>query len=193
MSDSYIAWYRERSTERDFAALSEFLAEAGFSLEHPTLKTGILLNVDGDQHRLPTEKIGPLVTAALAHLNVEWWRDADTDLTCSFSYEPLGVEIQNYSLDGLTRDEARDAAEAILAEVRRNPAETTALIIDYDGRTADLDPDTFVLYEGRLRDLPDVIVAKQDLLDQVDGLDRAASTEEIGNGLRIVARVSAVS
>jgi hypothetical protein len=80
-------------------------------------------------------------------------------------------------------------AEAILDEVRRNPTSKTALIIDYDGHTAEPDPDTFVLGRGRvLQDLPDMVVARPDLLNRINGLERAASIKEVGDQPFVVAR-----
>lgn len=51
---TYLAWYRDgRMDEPAFRSVTGLLAECGMSVEHPALGCGMLLDVEGEQVKLP--------------------------------------------------------------------------------------------------------------------------------------------
>ena len=74
---------------------------SGISLIQPGTGSPVLLNVEGDQVRLPVDTVEELIGSALAEITLQWWFSSDTDLICCFSYEPAGWEKHHYFLDCL--------------------------------------------------------------------------------------------
>lgn len=146
VADRFFRWYRSRSTREDFLQQADFLAQRGIFLEHPTFKTGVVLNIDGDDVRLTPVEIARLIDLKLAAVNVKFWFSADADLSCKFSWIPLGMEVQMYHLENLTSAHAVTTQSA-LTEYRREEGPTTfGYVLDRDGRSAEFDWDLF--YDG---------------------------------------------
>ncbi|MFP8960854.1 hypothetical protein ACLIYP_09865 [Streptomyces nanhaiensis] len=186
MSDAYIAWYRTRTTESGFLALADEFQRSGISIRHPNLGTGILLNADGDQVRMSVERIAELVGLAVACLNVEWWLTADVDVTCRFTYEPLGGECQTYYLDGLSADEVACVEEVILRQVSRQPELTDALIVDRSGASAEVDWDEQVLGgPTELTVSPDLMILPHARIREIGGVLQRGRVEEYDSRLSI--------
>lgn len=140
-------WYRERTTTTSFAEQKNAFSEAGLWLEHPTRAAEIMLDVDGDDVELGAGAIAELLELKLGPVNVEWWFSSDENLTCKYDYEPLGMEIQTYYLDGLTALQCSILEQLLTKFVRERRVETRALIVDRSGDTAEFDWDAVILYE----------------------------------------------
>jgi hypothetical protein len=56
--ETYLSWYREgRMDGSEFRAVIDHLARSGLTVEHPMLGCGMLLDVVGEQVKLPVERI----------------------------------------------------------------------------------------------------------------------------------------
>ncbi|MEE1827874.1 hypothetical protein [Streptomyces sp. BE20] len=183
-NDAFVAWYRTRTSRHRFEALAGAFGRAGVTLVHPGLGTAVLLDVEGDQVRLPADRVAELVGFALGPLTVEWWFDADTNVICSFAHEPFGWEKQTYHLDGLTPQEARTVEEVLLGEVRDHPGETVALVVDRTGRTVEFDWDAVVRGDTAvLGAMPEALVLDPAAAGALHGLPSGAVRRELDPGL----------
>ncbi|WP_148283078.1 MULTISPECIES: hypothetical protein [Kitasatospora] len=185
MSDAYISWYRNGRTDAPgFITMTAALERLGLSLEHPALKTGILLNVDGEQVKMSPSCISELVGLAIASLDVQFWLAADIDVTCQFRYEPLGGEIQTYDLDGLTADQKRRVEDAIVQMALKGSGQTIGVIVDWSGRSAESDWDGFFLYD-RIPGgpAPDRLLMRTTELANSPGLSEGGTVKDLDSGI----------
>ncbi|MGC5038529.1 hypothetical protein ACPXCS_23430 [Streptomyces sp. DT190] len=85
--ETYLSWYREgRMDGSEFRAVTDHLARSGLTVEHPMLGCGMLLDVMGEQVKLPVERILDLVGLSVGPLCMQFWLSADTDLVCQVRY-----------------------------------------------------------------------------------------------------------
>ncbi|WP_441249875.1 hypothetical protein [Kitasatospora sp. McL0602] len=187
MSDAYISWYRSRTNQTEFHDLVRAFSEVGISLEHPSIGTAILLDVDGSQVALPTDRVAELVGFAIGPLNVEWWFSPDIDLTCYFSYEPFGWEKQTYYLDGLASQEMRKVEQVLFRQVLASPSDTVALIVDEIGKTAEFDWDAVIRGDSsRVNMMPEALVLDASTARRIHGNSEEVAESEIDPNLRLL-------
>ncbi|MFF3359127.1 hypothetical protein ACFYWN_42575 [Streptomyces sp. NPDC002917] len=184
MSETYLSWYREgRMDESDFRSVTDLLAESGMTVEHPTLGCGMLLDVVGEQVKLPPERILELVGLSVGPLCVQFWLSADVDVVCDVRYVAPDTQILTFVLDGLTKDEHGQAEDAIQRLIQRELDRTVALLVDLGGETAEEDDDALVLY-GQLPTgpRPDRVQFRTDRLSTVLDVLAGAEVTDLGNG-----------
>ncbi|MFC8074297.1 hypothetical protein ACFUN8_01990 [Streptomyces sp. NPDC057307] len=187
MSDAYISWYRSRTSQSEFLSLARTFGEVGISLTHPSVGSAILLDVDGGQVAMPTDRVAELVGFAIGALNVEWWFSSDVDLTCHFTYEPFGWEKQTYYLDGLTSPEVRRVETALFKRVLANPSDTAALIVDETGNTAEFDWDEVIRGDSSSLDAaPQALILDASIVDRLHGHSEKTTQSDIGSDLRLM-------
>ncbi|MEE1791075.1 hypothetical protein PUR28_09890, partial [Streptomyces sp. BE308] len=81
MLESYLSWYREgRMDESEFRSVTDHLAQSGLTVDHPMLGCGMLLDVVGEQVKLPVGRILELVGLSVGPLCIQFWLSADTDV-----------------------------------------------------------------------------------------------------------------
>ncbi|MFB8235657.1 hypothetical protein ACFC58_03815 [Kitasatospora purpeofusca] len=186
-SDAFIDWYRTRTSGRDFTLLAEAFGRAGIHLVQPGFDTAVLLDVEGEQVRLPAERVAELVGLSLGDLTVQWWFTADSDLVCGIVYSGYGWEKHTYFLDALTVREADTVAEVLLGEVRARPEETTALVVDRTGRTAEFDWDAVVGGASTAVPLvPEALLLAEPVAGTLTGLPAKAARSAFAPGLTLV-------
>ncbi|MGV9805300.1 hypothetical protein [Micromonospora chersina] len=162
MSDAFIKWCRGSTTAEQFRRQIEKFEIAGISLNHPVSETAVLLDVDGrDVVTSPTE-IAELIGRRIGiSLTLEWWFNADTDLTCTFSFVPSSREIQTYYLDGLSRSEVEVTCDLIRDIFWDSEGTSESVVFDTSGRTAEFDWDDYLLYGvGRPLTSPDLLIVR---------------------------------
>ncbi|MFF4249077.1 hypothetical protein ACFYY2_32095 [Streptomyces sp. NPDC001822] len=186
---TYLAWYRDgRMDESGFRSVTGLLAECGMSVEHPALGCGMLLDVEGEQVKLPPERILELVGLSVGPLFLQLWLSADTDVVCHVRYVVPGVQILTFELSGLSQKERERVEDAIERLVQRELEVTLALLVDVGGETAEEDDDALVLY-GRLPSgpRPDQVRLPTDRLGSVPGdVLAGADVTDLSNGLSAV-------
>ncbi|MFE7394065.1 hypothetical protein [Streptomyces sp. NPDC057582] len=185
MSDTYLSWYRDgRMDESKFRSVTDFLAESGMTIEHPTLGCGMLLDVVGEQVKLPAKRILELVGLSIGPLNMQFWLSAHVDVVCEVWYVAPDTEILTFALDGLTRSEQKQVEDAIQRLIQRELDRTVALLVDLGGETADEDCDALVLY-GRVPTgpYPDRVQFRTHRLSAVPNVLAGAEVTDLGNGL----------
>ncbi|MFI7008876.1 hypothetical protein [Streptomyces sp. NPDC050145] len=188
MLKTYLSWYLEgRMDESEFRSATDHLAQSGLSVEHPKLGCGMLLDVAGEQVRLPVGRIHKLVGLSVGPLCLQFWLSADTDVVCDVRYVAPDTQVLTFELGGLAENEREQAADAIQRLIRRELDKTVALLVDVGGETADEDDDALVLY-GRLPigARPDRVLFRTDWLGAVPGVLAAAVVKDLGNGLSAV-------
>jgi hypothetical protein len=195
MADQFLRWYRARSTRDDFARQAEFFSRRGISLEHPNFRCGIILDVDGNHVQLETAKIARLIDLKIAPVNVEFWLSADHDLACRFSWIPLGMEVQMYYLDNLTRTESQIVESLLIDYIHQESSGTFGYVLDRDGRTAEYDWDLF--YDGlsmgeyrRFETYPDVLAVSGSVgrIREAINIPDSAEVDRFGDALVEVKR-----
>ncbi|MEK2491038.1 hypothetical protein WN990_15900 [Kitasatospora purpeofusca] len=186
-SDAFVDWYRTRTSGQDFARLAGAFGRAGIQLVQPGFDTAVLLDVEGEHVRLPAGRVAELVGLSLGDLTVKWWFTPDDDLVCGIAYSGYGWEKHTYFLDALTAREADTVAEVLLGEVRARPEETTALVVDRTGRTAEFDWDAVVGgTTTAVPLLPETLVLTGPTADALSGLPAAAVRGAFAPGLTSV-------
>ncbi|MFD3613083.1 hypothetical protein ACFWXA_34470 [Streptomyces atroolivaceus] len=144
---TYLAWYRDgRMDESAFRSVTGLLAESGMSVEHPALGCGMLLNVEGEQVKLPLGRILELVGLSVAPLFIELRLSADTDVVCHVRYVVPDIQILTFEFSGLSQEEHEQVEDAIERLVQRELEATLALLAEVGGETAQEDDDALVLY-----------------------------------------------
>ncbi|MGQ4458399.1 hypothetical protein [[Kitasatospora] papulosa] len=186
---TYLAWYRDgRMDESALRSVTGLLAESGMSVEHPELGCGMLLDVEGEQVKLPSGRILELVGLSVAPLFMQLWLSADTDVVCHVRYVVPDIQILTFELSGLSQEECERAEDAVGRLVRRELEVTLALLVDGGGETAEEDDDALVLY-GRLPcgPRPDQVRLPMARLGAVpDDVLAGAEVTDLGNGLSAV-------
>lgn len=162
MSDAFIKWCRASTTAQQFMGQAEKFSPVGVSLIHPLKKTGVLLDVDGnDVAATPAEMADIIDRRVGATISLEWWFSADTDLTCTYNFVPGGREIQTYYLDGLSISEVESARRVIVDLFWAALGASESLVIDTTGRSADFDWDEYLLYGvGVPSFAPDLLIVR---------------------------------
>jgi hypothetical protein len=164
VSDGFIKWYRGRSDGLNFARQEELFGGIGLSLAHPTRGVEVVLDVDGNDVELSRGKVIDLLNMRLGSINIEWWFSPDVNLVCNYAYEPLGLEIQTYYLDGLLRTELEALAHLLLSTAKSSDFGTRGIVIDRHGSTAEFDWDKVLLYGSpEISDFPDFVIVPKDL------------------------------
>ncbi|MFD5065511.1 hypothetical protein [Streptomyces sp. NPDC058394] len=185
MLETYLSWYREgRMDESEFRSVTDLLAEFGMTVEHPTLGCGMLLDVVGEQVKLPPERVLELVGLSVGPLCMQFWLSADADVVCDVRYVAPDTQILTFVLGGLTENEHGQAEDAIQRLIQRELDRTVALLVDLGGETAEEEDDTLVLY-GRLPTgpRPDRVQFRTDRLSAVLAVLAGAEVTDLGNGL----------
>jgi hypothetical protein len=139
----FVRWYRSRSTGGSFLEQAKILSRAGISLDHPTFRTGVVLDVDGNGVRLSEAEIARLIDIKIAPINVEFWLSPDTNLSCFLSWILLGLEVYDFSLDGLSRDQAENVISILLDQLFRKSVDTAGYVVDLSGKTESYDWNDF--------------------------------------------------
>ncbi|MFD4716200.1 hypothetical protein ACFWN5_42035 [Streptomyces sp. NPDC058430] len=186
--ETYLSWYREgRMDESEFRSVTNHLAQAGLTIEHPKLGCGILLDVVGEQVRLPVGRILELVGLSVGPLCMQFWLSADTDVVCDVRYVAPDTQILTFVLGGLTESEREQATDAIQRLIQRELDKTVALLVDVGGETQDENDDALVL-DGRLPMglRPDRVHFRTDRLSAVPAVLVGAEVTDLGNGLSTV-------
>ncbi|MET9478612.1 hypothetical protein [Streptomyces sp. NPDC002922] len=185
MLETYLSWYREgRMDESEFRSVTDLLAEFGMTVEHPTLGCGMLLDVVGEQVKLPPERVLELVGLSVGPLCMQFWLSADVDVVCDVRYVAPDTQILTFVLGGLTENEHGQAEDAIQRLIQRELDRTVALLVDLGGETAEEEDDALVLY-GRLPTgpRPDRVQFRTDRLSAVPAVLAGAEVTDLGNGL----------
>ncbi|MFJ8754589.1 hypothetical protein ACIREO_35535 [Streptomyces sp. NPDC102441] len=188
MLETYLSWYREcRMDESEFRSVTNHLAQSGLTVEHPKLGCGMLLDVAGEQVRLPVGRILELVGLSVGPLSMQFWLSADVDVVCEIRYVAPDTQVLTFVLGGLTESEREQATDAVQRLIRRELDRTVALLVDLGGETADADDDALVLY-GRLPKgpHPDQVQFRTDRLSAVPAVLAGAEVTDLGNGLSTV-------
>ncbi|MFI7007005.1 hypothetical protein [Streptomyces sp. NPDC050145] len=188
MLKTYLSWYREcRMDESEFRSVTDHLAQSGLTVEHPKLGCGMLLDVAGEQVRLPVGRIHELVGLSVGPLCLQFWLSADTDVVCDVRYVAPDTQVLTFELGGLTENEREQATDAVQRLIRRELDKTVALLVDVGGETADEDDDALVLY-GRLPmgPRPDQVQFRTERLSAVPAVLSEAEVTDLGNGLSAV-------
>ncbi|MFI7316922.1 hypothetical protein [Streptomyces venezuelae] len=188
MLETYLSWYREgRMDESEFRSVTDQLARSGLNVEHPVLAGGTLLDVVGEQVKLPVGRIAELVGLSLGPLCMQFWLSADTDVVCDVRYVAPDTQVLTFVLGGLTESEREQATDAVQRLILRELDTTVALLVDPGGETADEDADALVLY-GRLPmgPRPDRVHFRTDRLSTIPTVLAGAEVTDLGNGLSTV-------
>ncbi|MFE6894797.1 hypothetical protein [Streptomyces sp. NPDC057694] len=188
MLETYLSWYREgRMDGSEFRSVANHLAQSGLTLEHPTLGCGILLDVVGEQVKLPVGRVLELVGLSLGPLCMQFWLSADTDVVCNVRYVAPDTQVLTFMLGGLTENERDQATDAVQRLIQREMNSSVALLVDLGGETAEGDDDALVLY-GRLPmgPRPDRVQFRTDRLSAVPTVLAGAEVTDLGNGLSTV-------
>lgn len=117
-----------------FAEQVQLFEAHGIRLVHPVRGAAVVLDVEGDQVLMRPEELGHLLGLRISSITMQWWFSADIDVVHSYSYDPLGCEIQTLWLDGLTRDQADTVETAVVAAATGLPTPTRAVIVDRRGK-----------------------------------------------------------
>ncbi|MFD5786689.1 hypothetical protein ACFWH1_08610 [Streptomyces sp. NPDC127037] len=188
MLETYLSWYREgRMGESQFRAVTDHLAQFGLSVEHPTLGCGMLLDVVGEQVKLPVGRILELVGLSVGPLCMQFWLSADTDVLLNVRYVAPDTQVLTFVLGGLTEHELEQVTDAVQQLIQWELDRTVALLVDLGGEAADEDDDALVLY-GRLPmgPRPDHVQFRTDRLSAVPGVLAGAEVTDLGNGLSAI-------
>ncbi|MDQ0797670.1 hypothetical protein [Streptomyces sp. B1I3] len=188
MLETYLSWYREgRMDESEFRTVTDNLAQSGLTVEHPMLGCGMLLDVVGEQVKLPVGPILELVGLSVGPLCMQFWLSADTDVVCDVRYVAPDTQVLTFVLGGLTEIEREQATNAVQRLIQRELDRTVALLVDLGGETADEDDDALVLY-GRLPmgPRPDRVHFRTDRLSIIPAVLAGAEVTDLGNGLSTV-------
>ncbi|MCX4774676.1 hypothetical protein [Streptomyces sp. NBC_01285] len=188
MLETYLSWYREgRMDESEFRSVTDHLAQSGLTVEHPMLGCGMLLDVVGEQVKLPVGCILELVGLSVGPLCIQFWLSADTDVVCDVRYVAPDTQVLTFELGGLTESEREQATNAVQRLIQRELDRTVALLVDLGGETADEDDDALVLY-GRLPmgPRPDRVQFRTDQLSTIPAVLAGAEVTDLGNGLSTV-------
>jgi len=187
MADPHISWYRSRAGRDGFRRQAAAFERSGISLIQPGTGSPVLLNVEGDQVRLPVDTVEELIGSALAEITLQWWFSSDTDLICCFSYEPAGWEKQHYFLDGLYPEERSRAEQVICGQALADSVKTVALVVDETGRTVESDWDEVVRGTvTRVDVLPDALLLDTRLARRLHGFPEPVARLEMGAGLTLL-------
>ncbi|MEU4039895.1 hypothetical protein [Streptomyces collinus] len=173
--------------QSEFRSVTNHLAQSGLTFKHPMLGCGMLLDVVGEQVKLPVERILELVGLSVGPLCMQFWLSADKDVACDVRYVAPDTQILTFTLGGLTENEYEQASDAIQRLIQRELDRTVALLVDLGGETADEDDDALVLY-GRLPlgPRPDRVQFRTDRLSAVPAVLAGAEVTDLGNGLSTV-------
>ncbi|MEV5295389.1 hypothetical protein AB0K64_29700 [Streptomyces sp. NPDC053741] len=156
---TYLAWYRDgRMDESALRSVTGLLAESGMSVEHPELGCGMLLDVEGEQVKLPSGRILELVGLSVAPLFMQLWLSADTDVVCHVRYVVPDIQILTFELSGLSQEECERAEE-----------DDDALVL-YGRLPCGPPPDQVRLPTARLGAVPDDVLAGAEVTDLGNGL-----------------------
>ncbi|MYY87044.1 MULTISPECIES: hypothetical protein [unclassified Streptomyces] len=188
MLETYLSWYREgRMDESAFRSVTDHLARSGLTVEHPVLGGGTLLDVVGEQVKLPVGRILELVGLSLGPLCMQFWLSADTDVVCDVRYVAPDTQVLTFVLGGFTEGEREQATDAVQRLILRELDRTVALLVDPGGETPDEDADALVLY-GRLPTgpRPDRVQFRTDRLSTIPTVLAGAEVTDLGNGLSTV-------
>ncbi|MFF5965945.1 hypothetical protein ACFY64_19855 [Streptomyces collinus] len=187
MADGFIRWYRESGATSVFAEQVKIFEAHGIGLVHPVRGAAVVLDVEGDQVLMRPEELGHLLGLRISSITMEWWFSADIDVVDSYSYEPLGCEIQTLWLDGLTREQADAVEAAVVAAATGLPTPTRAVIVDRRGEGDPDDWDSAVLYEGeRLPVVRDWVLVREPLTDRLLRSSPELRREEAATGLTLL-------
>jgi hypothetical protein len=134
-----------------------------------------MLDVDGNGVNVEPEEMARLIDLKLGSVNVKFWLGPDTDLTCYFSWIPLGLEIQTFYLDGLSRAQMDQVKSVLIGYMSSFPG-TSGYVLDLDGGTAEYDWDAFfdAIEMGDFHPVevyPDLLVIKGSLAQEERLLD----------------------
>lgn len=185
---TYLSWYREgRMDESEFCSVTDHLAQSGLTVEHPILGCGMLLDVVGEQVKLPVGRIVELVGLSVGPLCMQFWLSADTDVVCDVRYVAPDTQVLTFVLGGLTESECEQATNAVQRLIQRELDRTVALLVDLGGETANEDDDALVLY-GRLPigPRPGPVMFRTDRISAVPAVLAGAEVTDLGNGLSAV-------
>ncbi len=187
-SDAFVDWYRTRTSGQDFARLAEAFGRAGIHLVQPGFDTAVLLDVEGEHVCMPADQVAELVGLSLGDLTMKWWFTADCDVVCGIEYRGYDWERHTYFLEALTVRQADTVEEVLLGEVRARPEETTALVVDRTGRTAEFDWDTVVRGAATAVPLlPELLLLGEPIADALGAaLPTEAARSSFAPGLTLV-------
>ncbi|MEU5414217.1 MULTISPECIES: hypothetical protein [Streptomyces] len=188
MLETYLSWYREgRMDESAFRAVTNQLAQSGLTVEHPTLGCGMLLDVAGEQVKLPVQRILELIGLSVGPLCMQFWMSADTDVVCDIRYVAPDTQVLTFVLGGLTENERKQATDAVQRLIQRELDRTVALLVDLGGETTDEDDDALVLFDRLpMGPRPDRVQFRTDWLSAVPAVLAGAEVTDLSNGLSTV-------
>ncbi|MET9762870.1 hypothetical protein ABZ016_28155 [Streptomyces sp. NPDC006372] len=187
MADGFIRWYRESGATSVFAEQVQLFEEHGIGLVHPVRGAAVVLDVEGGQVLMPPEEVGRLLGLRISSITMDWWFSADIDVVDSYSYEPLGCEIQTLWLDGLTQEQADTVEAAVVAAATGLPTPTRAVIVDRRGVGDPDEWDSAVLYEGEgLPVVRDRVLVREPLKGKLLRSSPELRSEEAGAGLTLL-------
>jgi hypothetical protein len=97
----------------------------------------MLLDVTGEQVKLPVGRIPELVGLSAGPLCMQLWLSAGTDVVCSVRYVAPDTQVLTFVLGGLTENERKQAIDAVRRLIQWELGRTVALLVDPGGETAD--------------------------------------------------------
>ncbi|MGI5424598.1 hypothetical protein [Streptomyces sp. CA-179760] len=187
MADGFIRWYRESGATSVFAEQVRLFEAHGIGLVHPVRGAAVVLDVEGDQVLMRPEELGHLLGMRIASVTMQWWFSADIDVVDSYSYEPLGCEIQTLWLDGLTPEQADTVEAAVVAAATGLSTPARAVIVDRRGEGDPDDWDSAVLYEGeRLPVVRDRMLVREPLTARLLRSSPEPMSMKTGAGLTVI-------
>lgn len=179
MSDAFVKWCRPSTSGTAFLAMVDRFGAAGIELNHPSMRTAVLLDADGDQVTTTAPELASLIDRRFATtLTFEWWFSANEDLTCAYTFEPGKREVQTYYLDGLSLDQMATTANLIQELFWERPEVADWLIVDTVGHSADFDWDNYLQYgdgDPSKAAAPDLIILSETVLKARTGLPRPST------------------
>jgi hypothetical protein len=187
MADGFIRWYRESGATSVFAEQVKLFEAHGIGLVHPVRGAAVVLDVEGEHVLMRPDELGHLLGLRIASITMNWWFSADVDVVDTYSYEPLGCEIQTLWLDGLTVEQADTVEAAVVAAATGLPTPARAVIVDRQGEADPDEWDSAVLYEGeRLPVIRDRVLVRDPLTEKLLSSSSELTSDEIGAGLTLL-------
>lgn len=146
------------------------LLARGISIRHPVRRQVMILNVDGEQIGVDEERLADVLSWRLQGVDFQWWLNADVDISCRFSNQPYGCEVQTFYLDGLTVNQVSLLETALIGYLCENvEIQTLGLVIDRTGATAGICDWDEIIPDGRagISCFPDVLVLPRERLSEL--------------------------